>query len=69
MSAVIVKEGPALIVCPGKSYIAEHAAYDGAAVTFTGRLKLGTNADATRPLVRLTIPVGRIVRIEWEEQA
>jgi hypothetical protein len=61
----MTRSGPALIVLPDRSYTTERAEFDGRAVSFAGRLRLGTNADAHREPKALTIPIGRCVRVEW----
>ena len=67
-SAAARRCGPALIILAGKSYAAEHAEYDGHAVSFKGTVRTRTVADADRMPRELTIPIERVERVEWLEE-
>jgi hypothetical protein len=64
----VTRSGPALIFCSRGVYVADHAEYDGRAVTFTGRLRVrdyhGYRLYEPRTF---TLPIG-CVEVEWRGQ-
>ena len=58
--------GRAIVKVEAATYLAEHCGIDGHAITFKGRLRVRDLAgERLYAEQTLTIPIGRVDRIEW----
>jgi hypothetical protein len=64
----VTRTGPAIVYIKHHAYVTADCQYDGAAVTFTGRLRvIDSVGERLYEPVTLTVPVGRLERVEWQE--
>jgi hypothetical protein len=62
----MMRSGSATIAIERRIYVADTAVYDGAAVSFTGRLRVrDLLGDRLYEPVTMTVPIARVERITW----